>query len=128
MSSQFNWKKYKSTQYIMSSILRGVNTTEQKWHGSDKNWNGSNSFCKETVKFYPFRVGSTGAYGPVTERIKLHCFFAKNYWNRSSFYRIRAIFALSCKSPFETAFGVEKAHGYNLLPSVLARPRVSRPY
>ena len=56
---------------------RGVYTTEQKWHGSDKNWNGSNSFCKETVKFYPFRVGSTGAYGPVTERIKLHCFFAK---------------------------------------------------
>ena len=61
----------------MSSILRGVYTTEQKWHGSDKNWNGSNSFCKETVKFYPFRVGSTGAYGPVAERIKLHCFFAK---------------------------------------------------
>ena len=61
----------------MSSILRGVYTTEQKWHGSDKNWNGSNSFCKETVKFYPFRLGSTGAYGPVTERIKLHCFFAK---------------------------------------------------
>ena len=29
------------------------------------------------MKFYPFRVGSTGAYGPVTERIKLHCFFAK---------------------------------------------------
>ena len=57
--------------------LRGVYTTEQKWHGSDKNWNGSNSFCKETVKFYPFRVGSTGAYGPVAERIKLHCFFAK---------------------------------------------------
>ena len=25
---------------------RGVYTTEQKWHGSDKNWNGSNSFCK----------------------------------------------------------------------------------
>ena len=59
------------------SNQRGVYTTEQKWHGSDKNWNGSNSFCKETVKFYPFRVGSTGAYGPVTERIKLHCFYAK---------------------------------------------------
>ena len=56
---------------------RGVYTTEQKWHGSDKNWNGSNSFCKETVKFYPFRVGSTGTYGPNAERIKLHCFFAK---------------------------------------------------
>ena len=58
-------------------ILRGVYTTEQKWHGSDKNWNGSNSFCKETVKFCPFRVGSIGAYGPVAERIKVHCFFAK---------------------------------------------------
>ena len=59
------------------SFLSGVYTTEQKWHGSDKNWNGSSSFCKETVKFYPFRVGSTGAYGPVAERIKLHCSFAK---------------------------------------------------
>ena len=56
---------------------RGVYTTEQKWHGSDKNWNGSNSFRKETVKFYPFRVGSIGALGPVAERIKVHCFFAK---------------------------------------------------
>ena len=46
---------------------RGVYTTEQKWHGSDKNWNSSNSFCKETVKFYPFRVGSTGAYGTVVQ-------------------------------------------------------------
>ena len=41
-------------------FLRGVYTSEQKWHGSDKNWNGSNSFCKETVNFYPFRVGSIG--------------------------------------------------------------------
>ena len=31
---------------------RGVYTTEQKWHGSDKSWNGFNSFCKETVKFH----------------------------------------------------------------------------
>ena len=58
-------------------MLRGVYTTEQKWHGSDKNWNGSNSFCKETVDYYPFRNGSIGAYGPDTERIKVHCFFAK---------------------------------------------------
>ena len=64
---------------------RGVNKTEQKWHGSDKNWNGSNSFCRETVKFYPFRVGSTGAYGPVRERIKLHCFFAKTIGTVSVF-------------------------------------------
>ena len=78
---------------------RGVYTTEQKWHGSDENWNGSNSFCKETVKFYPFCNWSIGACGPDTERIKLHCFFAKNYWNRSCFCRIRAIFALSCKRP-----------------------------
>ena len=56
---------------------KGVYTTEQKWHGSDKNWNGSNSFCKETVRFYPFRNWSIGACGPDTERIKLHCFFAK---------------------------------------------------
>ena len=57
--------------------IRGVYTTENNWHGSDKNWNGSNSFCKETVNFYPFRVGSIGAYGPVADRIKVHCFFAK---------------------------------------------------
>ena len=65
------------TKMLLNTVLRGVYTTEQKWHGSDKNWNGSNSFCKETEKFYPFRVGSIGAYGPVAERIKLHCFFAK---------------------------------------------------
>ena len=101
------------------------------------------------MKFYPFRVGSTGAYGPVTERIKgrLHdrakmarirqklerfqqflernsellsvprrvhrrlwtqhgtdktsLFLCKTYWNRSSFCRIRAIFALSCKRPLK---------------------------
>ena len=62
---------------VATSLRRGVYTTEQKWHGSDKNWKGSNRFCKETVKFYPFRVGSIGAYGPDTERIKVHCFFAK---------------------------------------------------
>ena len=56
---------------------RGVYTTEQKWHGSDKNWNGSNRFCKETVKFYLFCNWSIGACGPDTERIKLRCFFAK---------------------------------------------------
>ena len=44
---------------------RGGYTTEKKWYGSDKNWNGSNSFCKETVNFYPFRNGSIGAYSPV---------------------------------------------------------------
>ena len=54
---------------------RGVYTTEQKWHGSDKNCDDSNSFCKE--KFYPFCNWSIGACGPDTERIKLHCFFAK---------------------------------------------------
>ena len=61
----------------LTIAVRGVYTTEQKWHGSDKNWNGSNSFCKETVKFYPFCNWSIGACGPDTERIKLHCFFAK---------------------------------------------------
>ena len=53
-------------------MCRGVYTTEKKWHGSDKNWNGSNSFCKETVNFYPFRFRSIGAYGPVAERIRVH--------------------------------------------------------
>ena len=48
--------------------------TEKKGHGSDKNWN---SFCKETVDFYPLRNGSIGAWGPDTERLKVHCFFAK---------------------------------------------------
>ncbi|XP_068671483.1 amidase-like [Montipora foliosa] len=28
-------------------------------------------------KFYPFRYGTIGAYGPVAERIKVHCFFTK---------------------------------------------------
>ena len=60
-----------------SGTIRGVYTTEKKWHGPDKNWNGSNSFYKETVNFYPFRDGSIGAYGPVAERIKVHCFFVK---------------------------------------------------
>ena len=64
---------------------RGVYTTEQKWHGSDKNWNGSKSFCKETVKSYPFRNWSIGACGPDTERIKLHCFFAKTIGTVSVF-------------------------------------------
>ena len=47
----------------LNAPKRGVYTTEQKWHGSDKNWNGSNSFCKETLNFYPFRNGSIDAYG-----------------------------------------------------------------
>ena len=42
-----------------------------------QNWNGSKNFYKETANFYPFRDGSKGAYGPVAERIKVHCFFAK---------------------------------------------------
>ena len=42
------------------SLFRGFYTTEKKWQASDKNWNGSNSFCKETVNFYPFRNGSIG--------------------------------------------------------------------
>ena len=49
---------------------REVYTIEQKWHGPS-------SFCKETVKFYPFCVGSIRAYGPLTAWIKVHCFFAK---------------------------------------------------
>ena len=57
--------------------LKGRLHDRAKMARSDKNWNGSNSFCKETVKFYPFRVGSIGAYGPVAEWIKVHCFFAK---------------------------------------------------
>ena len=57
---------------------RCVYTTEEKWHGSDKKWNGSNHFCKETVTFYPFHYGSIDAYGPVAERIKkVHCFLTK---------------------------------------------------
>ena len=32
---------------------------------TNKSWNSSNSFCKETVNFYPFRNGSIGTYhGP----------------------------------------------------------------
>ena len=63
--------------YVLHLQIVSPYHSEQKWHGSDKNWNGSNSFCKETVNFYPFRNGSIGAYGPDTEWIKLPCFFAK---------------------------------------------------
>ena len=45
--------------------IRRVYTTEEKWHGSDKKWNGSIYFCKETVNVYPFRYGTIGAYGPL---------------------------------------------------------------
>ena len=45
-----------SLKIILNTVyLRRVYTTEEKWHGSDKKWNGSNHFCKETVNFYPFR-------------------------------------------------------------------------
>ena len=43
------------------SRQRRVNTTEEKWHKSDKKWNGSNHVCKETLNFYPFRYGTIGA-------------------------------------------------------------------
>ena len=43
--------------------LRRVYTTEEKWHGSDKKWNGSIHFCKETVNFRRFRYGTIGAFG-----------------------------------------------------------------
>ena len=29
------------------------------------------------MNFYPFRYGTIDAYGPVAERIKVHCFFTK---------------------------------------------------
>ena len=48
------------------------------------------------MNFYPFRNGSIGAYGPD----KSSLFLCKNCWNRSSFYRIRTIFSLSCNRPF----------------------------
>ena len=92
----------------MSSILRGVYTTEQKWHGSDKNWNGSNSFCKETVKFYPFRDGSTGAYGPVTERIKLRCFFAKTIGTVPVFVGSVPFLLCRVNAPLKPPFGLRK--------------------
>lgn len=41
--------------------------TGQKWHRSNKNWNGSSSFCKEIVNFSPFRNGSIHADGPIME-------------------------------------------------------------
>ena len=74
---------------------RGVYKTEQKWHGSDKNWNGSNSFYKETVKFYPFSNWSIGACEPDTERIKLHCFFAKTIGTVPVF--VRSVPFLLCR-------------------------------
>ena len=67
--NQFNLASFFCFKSIV--LYRRVYTTEQKWHGPDKNWNGSNSFYKETVNFYPFRDGSIGAYGPVAERIKV---------------------------------------------------------
>ena len=92
-----------------AGLFRGVYTTEQKWHGSDKNRNGSNSFCKETVNFSPFRNGSIGAYGPDTERIKFHCFFAKTIGTVPVF--VGSVSFLFCRvnAPFVTArvdFGI----------------------
>ena len=86
---------------------RGVYTTEQKWHGSDKNWNGSNSFCKETVKLYQFCNCSIGTCEPDTERIKLHCFFAKAIGTIPVFVGSVPFFALLCKRPSRwTTLGV----------------------
>ena len=68
----------------LNYISRGVYRTEQKWHGSDKNWN-----CRVHRRLWTsYRTDKTSL------------FLCKNYWNRSSFCRIRAIFALSCKRPF----------------------------
>ena len=97
------------------SVLRGVYTTEQKWHGSDKNWNGSKSFCKETVKFYPFRNWSIGACGPDTERIKLHCFFAKTigtvpiFVGSVPFLLCRVNAFLRTNSPVRESFELKKS-------------------
>ena len=79
-----------------SSALTSVYTTEEKWHGPDKNWNGSNSFYKDTLNFYPFRDGSIGACGPVAERIKVHCFFVKTV-GTVPVCRACAIFSLSLR-------------------------------
>ena len=96
---------------------RDVYTIEQKWHGSNENWNGSNSFCKETVKFYPFRVGSIRAYGPLTEWIKVHCFFAKTFGTVPVFVGSLPFLLSRVNVPFrsqrldlktEKAFGVKK--------------------
>ena len=65
-----------------------------------KNWNGSNSFCKETVNFYPFRNGSIGAYGPDTERIKVHCFFAKTIGTVPVFVGSVPFFLCRVNAPF----------------------------
>ena len=53
--------------------------TRQRKNGTDPTKTGTVPilFFKETVDFYPFRVGAIGAYGPDTERIRVHCFFAK---------------------------------------------------
>ena len=89
---------YITTFFLSYNIpfLKDVYTTEQKWQGSDKNWNGSNSFCKETV----YIRSATGPMADQTRTDKSSLFLCRNYWNRSSFCRIRAIFSLSCKCPF----------------------------
>ena len=45
---------------------------------------------------------------------KTSLFLCKNCWNRSSFCRIRAIFALSCKRPFNNAFDVTGCYAVTL--------------
>ena len=86
-----------------------VYTTEEKWHGSDKKWNGSIHFCKETELLQgAFTRQSKNGTGPTknwsiwTRRRtdKSSLFLCKNCWNRSSFCRASAIFALSCKCPY----------------------------
>ena len=36
------WAKFISDERTIIDDYRGVYTTEQKWHGSDENWNSSN--------------------------------------------------------------------------------------
>ena len=65
--------------YLLRIDNKGALTRQCK-NGTDPTKTGTapcNSFCKEIVDFYQFRNGSIGAHGPDTERIKVHCFFAK---------------------------------------------------
>ena len=70
----------------------------------------------ELIEFYPFRVGFTGAYGTVAELIKLHCFFAKTIGTVPVFVGSVPLLLLRVNAPLKP------------LASVLARPRMSKPF
>ena len=73
---------------------RSVYTTERKW------------------QFYPFRVGSIGAYGPVAERIKVQCFFAKTIGTVPLFVGSVPFLLCRVNAPLRGVYTTERKLGF----------------